>query len=1150
MRAERNVTGFLANLPDVSPLFQGRDELANALLGALAKINADDGSPTPLSVALEEFNGLSQKLNIDVSGLTVKLPAALKTIEDLLPPDLFDSIDSIQKNFDDAQKFIQDSALRHAIADGKDLQSVALAVIDDALALFKTRLGDLAKQLIDPALVAQISQAFQAMEDFKANFATKKAGFETFASDFLLNNPLDVVKSPQDYLNKLYADFDVLAEGNLKALLAQAQTAFANALKALQDQLQKPFDATVDAAYKTLDDLVLAVDAALHSLLDAATKVYGTVQAAVDSPMFGTPCFTAYGQALDSIPLVRPPSLDDMVDTIANALDGILGKFDASLTPAELQTRMGALTQSLHDSLVKSAMWQTRQTLIDFLTKIQQAIEGIPLEQVRDKVQDVMKTAHQKLDDLGVTNIAQTIAAAFKSAQDYITAQINDKLLATINDGMTKIIAEMNKLPIDTLLTQLADGVTRVQDVIDQVDKALTGKIDEVNALLAKLDDITFAPVGDEVIAEIDKVKQKLQAMHPDALSNAQKLAIKAALAVLEAVKLEDVVETTIKDGYHKAESEIKGLLDQLTAKLHEFKAKIDIFDPATLLKPVNEMFANASAELEKLNGQLLAKPLFAQFDNVTGLLAHLSPGSLLQPLQEPYDTVMGFVDRLDPDKWISPLADLYKQLQDLLKYTDVSPLMTALDSQRAGLFDDARKAMRDGLDAAVKQLPAPLQASFGAVAPTLDDAVTILFGGKDTDLSTAGADIAKNYKLSGVFAPLDALFMEFVGLVNAAPHDDVTTALNDVRGGVATGLGALDPANVVSALRTIQQRLATLTPSAMLQLPDTLAGLPALLKTTMGAAVPGHEAQAQKLKIDVAKLTKWATPADPSSPLHALDTAHTALVAALTHRIDALNASSANASYVRVRDWVQSTLPAFLRQPGPLTYQNILDGLDAMRPIKKAARLDDRLQAFLTRIAPIQDVLNGAANSLFSGLRDAIQMLNPLTLQDQAKAIYDAITAKMAVLDPTPLAAQLRTDIYLPLRAPLEAIAPAKIGAQLNAAFQAVTTALTDGVRKLLDKIVGAIDAKLTDIRTRIQAIIKQVQTVLNDTLGKVRAALDKLENLVFVGVLDRLQKLIDKLGVSFDKELDRVVQAFDAMLAAIPLKSSSPSAALPLAA
>ena len=144
----------------------------------------------------------------------------------------------------------------------------------------------------------------------------------------------------------------------------------------------------------------------------------------------------------------------------------------------------------------------------------------------------------------------------------------------------------------------------------------------------------------------------------------------------------------------------------------------------------------------------------------------------------------------------------------------------------------------------------------------------TILFGGKDTDLTTVGADIAKNYKLSGVFAPLEALFTEFTGLIAVAPHDDVTVALNDVRVGLTTGLSALDPANVVSALRAIQARLAAVTPSAMLPLPDALSGLPALVDTALGNAVPGHEAQAAKLRADVAKLALWVKPADPASPL------------------------------------------------------------------------------------------------------------------------------------------------------------------------------------------------------------------------------------------------------------------------------------------
>ena len=55
------------------------------------------------------------------------------------------------------------------------------------------------------------------------------------------------------------------------------------------------------------------------------------------------------------------------------------------------------------------------------------------------------------------------------------------------------------------------------------------------------------------------------------------------------------------------------------------------------------------------------------------------------------------------------------------------------------------------------------------------------------------------------------------------------------------------------------------------------------------------------------------------------------------------------------------------------------------------------------------------------------------------------------------------------------------------------------------------------------------------------MKEVIKRLEELVFVELLERLKRLIDNLGLSFDKELDRVRNAFDEMLAAIPLGSSS---------
>ena len=54
---------------------------------------------------------------------------------------------------------------------------------------------------------------------------------------------------------------------------------------------------------------------------------------------------------------------------------------------------------------------------------------------------------------------------------------------------------------------------------------------------------------------------------------------------------------------------------------------------------------------------------------------------------------------------------------------------------------------------------------------------------------------------------------------------------------------------------------------------------------------------------------------------------------------------------------------------------------------------------------------------------------------------------------------------------------------------------------------------------------------------LQTLQGVLQQVEDLLFVELLERLQQVIDNLGVSFDRELDRVAAAFDEMLAAIPL-------------
>ena len=79
----------------------------------------------------------------------------------------------------------------------------------------------------------------------------------------------------------------------------------------------------------------------------------------------------------------------------------------------------------------------------------------------------------------------------------------------------------------------------------------MQGQINSLTELLRQAESLGYRPVSDAAIAEIDDLKTRLQAINPTALSDAEKLALKAALAVLEAINLEDQVVAGLKQGYH-----------------------------------------------------------------------------------------------------------------------------------------------------------------------------------------------------------------------------------------------------------------------------------------------------------------------------------------------------------------------------------------------------------------------------------------------------------------------------------------------------------------------------------------------------------------------------------------------------------------------
>ncbi len=681
-----------------------------------------------------------------------------------------------------------------------------------------------------------------------------------------------------------------------------------------------------------------------------------------------------------------------------------------------------------------------------------------------------------------------------------------------------------------------------LQGVIDDLTAALNSKIEDLNNLLAQLEGLSFTPVGDEVVNEIDDLKTRLEAINPDALSDVEKLAITAALAVLRAIDLENKVITGLKQAYHAAEGEVKSLLDQLNTALQGLSGRFNVFSPDALLGPVNGLLDQAGKLVEGLDGRSLLGFLYDLLEQLKSALQALDPGRILDPLQAPYNEMMAAVNRLDPAQWLAPLRAIYAEIDRLIDIVDVTPLLDRLTQLQNELFASIRTTILNALDGL--HLPEPLGSFFTQLRPVMELMTDALFGDPATNLPQLSLQIRDHISLGSLFAPLDTVFMQLVDLIEQIPPDALTSVMETIRQGVGLGLEALDPNAILLRFRQGYSQLAELSPSRLLGVSNGLPGLKASFSLKVSAAPANVQTDHQA---DIAAITARfdvvfaaVNPAAPGGTLANLTAEHNSLLDALRQRTNALDHSSALPDYTRLRHSLDKLLPDFLRQAQPLSHSAIIAGFYAMRPSTKAAKFEEVIDRFIRSVQPFETALAPGINDFFNMLHDLISLINPLAVRDSVAAIYTEIHAKVRILDPDTLTTQL-TTLMNTLTAPLHAIDPAQIKSQINAVYNSALAALTNNVKAILDDLVGIINDALRSIKAAFKALIDQIKAAITAILSDLHAVFDRLEQLVFVDILERLNRVLDNLGMSFDSELDRVVNAFDSMLAAIPLGSGA---------
>jgi phage-related protein len=1143
------VPGILSSLPDLSATAQlttsaesGLGSLLHALDGGLAA----GAQGSPLAALGSAMDGLQGKLNIDVSGLTADLPKALDTAKNAIPPSGLAFVNTLQTSFTSASGFLGDLPLAKQVASGGSLQDAALAIVRAALDEFTSRQTLLANNLVDPAKLTQLTDALAAVERFRTDFAAHQNDFLPFLAQNLIGVAPDVLREPLAHVDATFTAFAQLDPAALATAIGTPRDALATAAQTILTALDQ-FDPNDPAAYAALRSALDTVQSAATALRDAVTPVYTGLQSAADALPWDQ-IFAHLATLFQAITIPDVPVLGDAVGALRGFLEELLLRLRAMATPQDIAARIDALAALVQSEFASSPLGQVRQAVADFLDRVRHAIDAIPTDDIRRAVEDMLNRVQTEVQSLHLDQIGARIEQALNEAEQYVTDTINTALRDQVGNAVKSLLDQLKSLPIDQIATNITNAIAQIQSAIGALEQSVQSSLDDVKKLLDDLDGISFQPVGDEVIGKINEITAKLRAINPNALSDVEKLALKGAFAVLQAIDLEGKVVSGLKTGFHAAGDELRSLLDQLAAVLDKLKAMLEAYDPQKLVGAITGLLDKIVAAANSVNARNLLAPVYAQVDHLAAGLDSLAPGALLDPLQAPYETVRSTVDSLDPAQWLQPLNGIYAEIDKLIGYVDVTPLMEELDRRQRDLL----KSARDGILAAVDNLhlPDPLSGFAATLRPLVEAVTDGLFGAPDEALPNLATSVRAHVSIGTLFQPLDALFDKLLAMLNAVPAQALTDAMNAIRIGAGAGLDQVDPRRIVARLRALEGRLEDVAPGVLLSFVAALPSVRASFAVQVEGVAAARQGDVDATLARFDALIAVTASADPSALLPALQRAYDALRDSLRRRLAALDASAAEAAYGTMRAKLDRLLPDVLRGAAPLTYADVRAALETLRPSRQAAPLDDLFNHFLDELAPVQAAVDPAVMRFFRTLRDAVQLLNPLSLRDSVAAIYTAIRAKVRIIDPAALAAQLNAAIFAPVKDAVHQLDPSVLKAKLNAAFQRVVAAVTTGVRGILDMIAAAVDEQLHALQAAVTAVATSIKAAVAAAFQALHDVLQRVEQLVFVDLLAHLRKLVDNLETSFGRELDRVRAAFDTMLAAIPLNGGSPHAAAAVSA
>jgi uncharacterized coiled-coil protein SlyX len=675
-----------------------------------------------------------------------------------------------------------------------------------------------------------------------------------------------------------------------------------------------------------------------------------------------------------------------------------------------------------------------------------------------------------------------------KTAVDKFKADIVKKVSDLIKPAMDAITGVVNSIANGVsnfdpkkLQAILHDAIQKIAGVLNNPAVAEVRKA--LDDAAKQLDALSFAPLTGEVVKDMDAIANTLKSLGnlPSPLLDA----LHSALSVLP--KDLQPITDPILDEFNKllTEGPVQAI-NQVADLPKQLADKVRAFDPSSLATgSLTGPYTKLLSDMQGFKPSSLLDPVKTELSNLKDRLAQdVSPGKALQGLQAPFQELSQALDNFHPDDLIKPLDDKIKEV--LGGITASIPLDSVF-----GEADSVLNAIKNSVQSAVNS------------AAMLDKARGLLraFANPQTQLDAWIAPILAKLDSLDDMSAMQASLASVSSSVDGVTAASVSAKCDTALAPVVSMLNTLDP----------QKRWANVV--------EALQGLPAAAVD----ALPGS-AQKTALKTALARL-------DPSQPA----------VTAPFVNLAALRQAAGDAKtalHTALTDWD-------IRYTQSDTGLGSLRGLDAgggrlKQWVHDAAmgEMISPLTSIFSLAAPALAILDAVVGELQKLVNDVQgKLADLLTGVDALKSIRDSLNQLLGRVKNFNLGF-LRDNLkngFDKLRAKLDAVNPASLGHALDAIFKDVLDSLS------VDLFLPAADvAKIDADYAKLVDILKSLDpsVVLPNLLQTEfeKDVLPLLDTIDMSAPLHKITNRLGSLGTELKGELDKVEQAFEAMIGAVP--------------